>query len=93
MMKIVNQTVPEDIRKLGYDSEQIEHIISQSKRMIPLKAHYLFEGRPCSVFDSAFKPAKGERYVRYMGHIEMMSAVKPFLSGAIFQKENRSICR
>lgn len=88
LMKIVNQTVPEALRKLGYDSEQIEHIVKFIEKNDTIEgAPYLKEGH-LSVFDCAFKPAKGERSIRYMGHIKMMSAVQPFLSGAISKTVN-----
>ncbi|MFH0989018.1 MAG: vitamin B12-dependent ribonucleotide reductase [bacterium] len=88
LMKIVNQTVPEALAKLGYDTEQVEHIIAY------IDKHETIEGAPhlqeshLSVFDCAFKPANGNRTIHYMGHIKMMAAVQPFLSGAISKTVN-----
>ncbi|MDP3975218.1 MAG: vitamin B12-dependent ribonucleotide reductase [Candidatus Jorgensenbacteria bacterium] len=87
-MKIVNQTVPEALAKLGYDDEAVEAIVKY------IDEHDTIEGAPhlkpehLPVFDCAFKPANGERSIHYMGHIKMMSAVQPFLSGAISKTVN-----
>lgn len=88
LMKIVNQTVPEALRKLGYDGEQIEHIVAyiDNNDTIERSPHLREEHLP--VFDCAFKPANGERSIQYMGHIKMMAAVQPFLSGAISKTVN-----
>ena len=88
LMKIVNQTVPEALRKLGYDGEQIEHIVAyiDNNDTIERSPHLREEHLP--VFDCAFKPANGERSIHYMGHIKMMAAVQPFLSGAISKTVN-----
>jgi ribonucleoside-diphosphate reductase alpha chain len=88
LMKIVNQTVPEALRKLGYDGEQIEHIVAHidNNDTIERSPHLREEHLP--VFDCAFKPANGDRSIQYMGHIKMMAAVQPFLSGAISKTVN-----
>ncbi|HEY3546236.1 MAG TPA: vitamin B12-dependent ribonucleotide reductase, partial [Propionicimonas sp.] len=87
-LKIVNQTVPAALRKLGYSATQVEEIIAY------VNEHETIEGAPglrnehLSVFDCAFKPVNGERSIHYMGHIRMMGAVQPFLSGAISKTVN-----
>jgi ribonucleoside-diphosphate reductase alpha chain len=88
LVKIVNQTVPEALRKLGYDGEQIEHIVAHidNNDTIERSPHLREEHLP--VFDCAFKPANGDRSIQYMGHIKMMAAVQPFLSGAISKTVN-----
>ncbi len=88
MMKIVNQTVPEALKKLGYDSEQIEHIINFIDKNDTIEGAPYLKDEHLSVFDCAFKPAKGERSIHYMGHIRMMGATQPFLSGAISKTVN-----
>ncbi|MCX6138396.1 MAG: vitamin B12-dependent ribonucleotide reductase [Ignavibacteriales bacterium] len=88
MMKIVNQTVPEALSKLGYDSEQVEHVVKYIEKNDTIEgAPYLSEDH-LDVFDCAFKPAKGTRSIQYMGHIRMMAAAQPFLSGAISKTVN-----
>ncbi len=88
LMKIVNQTVPAALKKLGYIDEQIEHIIAF------INKHDTIEGAPhlkaehLPVFDCAFKPAKGKRTIEYMGHVKMMAAVQPYISGAISKTVN-----
>jgi ribonucleoside-diphosphate reductase alpha chain len=87
-MKIVNQTVPEALAKLGYDSEQIEHITKFIEKNDTIEGAPYLKDEHVSVFDCAFKPAKGQRSIEYMGHIKMMAAVQPFLSGAISKTVN-----
>jgi ribonucleoside-diphosphate reductase alpha chain len=87
-LKIVNQTVPSALRKLGYGAEQVSEILEY------INEHETIEGAPylkpqhLPVFDCAFKPANGERSIHYMGHVRMMGAVQPFLSGAISKTVN-----
>ena len=88
MLKIVNQTVPEALTKLGYSKQQSESIIKY------IDANDTIEGAPelkpehVAVFDCAFKPANGERSLGYKAHIRMMAAAQPFLSGAISKTVN-----
>ncbi len=88
LIKIVNQTVPEALRKLGYDEEQIEHIIAYIDKNDTIEGAPHLKEEHLPVFDCAFKPANGKRSIHYMGHIRMMSAVQPFLSGAISKTVN-----
>ncbi len=88
LFKIVNSTVPLALEKLGYDSEQIEQIIAYINKNDTIEgAPYLIE-KHLSVFDCAFKPANGKRSIHYSGHIKMMAAVQPFISGAISKTVN-----
>jgi len=88
LMKIVNQTVPMALRKLGYAQPQVEAIVDY------IDANETIEGAPglkdshLAVFDCAFKAAKGHRSIHYMGHIKMMGATQPFISGAISKTVN-----
>jgi len=88
LMKIINQTVPEALTKLGYDDEQIEHIISFVEKNDTIEGAPHLKEEHLPVFDCAFKPANGKRSIPYMGHIKMMSAAQPFLSGAISKTVN-----
>jgi ribonucleoside-diphosphate reductase alpha chain len=88
LLKIVNQTVPEALRKLGYDGEQIEHIVAYIDNNDTIERSPYLREEHLPVFDCAFKPANGLRSIQYMGHIKMMSAVQPFLSGAISKTVN-----
>jgi ribonucleoside-diphosphate reductase alpha chain len=88
LMKIVNTTVPMALERLGYTKPEIEAIVHY------IDEHETIEGAPflreehLPVFDCAFKPAKGERSIHYMGHIRMMGATQPFISGAISKTVN-----
>ncbi|HEY1767972.1 MAG TPA: vitamin B12-dependent ribonucleotide reductase [Terracidiphilus sp.] len=88
MIKIVNNTVPAALFKLGYKDNDVNAIVSY------IDATGTIEGAPgikpehLGVFDCSFKPAKGTRSIHYMGHIKMMAATQPFLSGAISKTVN-----
>jgi ribonucleoside-diphosphate reductase alpha chain len=88
MIKIVNNTVPTALFKLGYSHEQADAIVSY------IDATGTIEGAPhvkddhLAVFDCSFKPAKGTRSIHYMGHLRMMAATQPFISGAISKTVN-----
>jgi ribonucleoside-diphosphate reductase alpha chain len=88
MMKIVNTTVPMALQKLGYTATQVAEIVGY------IDEHETIEGAPhlldrdLAVFDCAFKAANGERSIHYMGHIKMMGATQPFISGAISKTVN-----
>ncbi|MCP5488997.1 MAG: vitamin B12-dependent ribonucleotide reductase, partial [Verrucomicrobia bacterium] len=88
MLKIVNRTVTPALKHLGYTSSQCEAIIRY------IDEHDTIEGAPelkdehLQVFDCAFKPRNGSRYIPYAAHIRMMAAVQPFLSGAISKTVN-----
>ena len=88
MIKIVNNTVPAALFKLGYTHEQADAIVSY------IDATGTIEGAPhvkdehLAVFDCSFKPSKGTRSIHYMGHLKMMAAAQPFISGAISKTVN-----
>ncbi|HEX4452985.1 MAG TPA: vitamin B12-dependent ribonucleotide reductase, partial [Kofleriaceae bacterium] len=88
LLKIVNHTVPEALSKLGYSDKEVEAIVGH------INAKDTIEGAPglkdehLPVFDCAFQASNGTRSIHYMGHIRMMSAVQPFLSGAISKTVN-----
>ncbi len=86
--KIINKTVPLALKKLGYNSKQADEIVSYINQSDTIEGspHLLEEHLP--IFDCAFKPVNGSRSIHYMGHIKMMSAVQPFLSGAISKTVN-----
>src|SRR5690349_9845139 len=88
MMKIVNNTVPMALKKLGYTASQIDDIVKYIDEQETIEgAPHLLE-RDMPVFDCAFKAQKGERSIHYMGHIKMMGATQPFISGAISKTVN-----
>jgi ribonucleoside-diphosphate reductase alpha chain len=88
VMKIVNNTVPSALRRLGYSEDEVEAIVAF------IDEHETIEGAPglkdehLAVFDCAFTPLNGTRSIHYRGHILMMGAVQPFISGAISKTVN-----
>ena len=88
LMKIVNNTVPASLKKLGYDEEQIEHIVAYIDKNDTIEGAPHLKEEHLPVFDCAFKPANGERSIQYMGHVKMMAAVQPYISGAISKTVN-----
>jgi ribonucleoside-diphosphate reductase alpha chain len=83
-MSIVNQSVPKALKKLGYEPEQISEIISYIAENNSVKGAPHMDKEHYSVFDCAM----GESPIHYMGHVKMMAAVQPFLSGAISKTVN-----
>ena len=87
-LKIVNNTVPMALQQLGYEAEEVEAILAY------VDEHECIEGAPglrdehLEVFDCAFRPQNGVRSIHWMGHVRMMGAVQPFLSGAISKTVN-----
>ena len=87
-MKIVNQTVYSALEKLDYSHQQIERIVHY------IDEHGTIEGAPhllqehLPVFDCAFRTENGSRSIHYMGHVKMMAAAQPFISGAISKTVN-----
>jgi ribonucleoside-diphosphate reductase alpha chain len=88
MLKIVNQTVPKALKRLGYSEAQVKEILEY------LDENETIEGAPhlkdahLTVFDCAFRPLRGSRSIHYMGHVKMMAAAQPFISGAISKTVN-----
>ncbi|MFH1769791.1 MAG: vitamin B12-dependent ribonucleotide reductase [Parcubacteria group bacterium] len=87
-LKLVNNLVPLALEKLGYEEQDIKDISAYilEKGMLEGAPHMKEEDMP--VFDCSFKPAEGKRSIDYLGHIKMMSAAQPFISGAISKTIN-----
>ncbi len=88
MLKIVNQTVPIALKKLGYSAPQVEEIVAYIDKKDTIEGAPHLKKEHVSVFDCAFRPANGERSLHYRAHIKMMAAAQPFLSGAISKTVN-----
>jgi ribonucleoside-diphosphate reductase alpha chain len=88
MLKIVNRTVPMALKTLGYDDPTIRGVLDH------IDQHDTIENAPglldehLAVFDCAFPPARGGRSISWRGHLRMMAAAQPFLSGAISKTIN-----
>src|SRR5437762_11956656 len=87
-LKLVNNTVPAALRKLGYNDEQVEAIVGYINDRETIEGAPDLKPEHLPVFDCAFKPVNGERSIQYMGHIRMMAAVQPLISGAISKTVN-----
>jgi ribonucleoside-diphosphate reductase alpha chain len=83
-MRIVNQTVPRALQRLGYQPDQVEDIVAfiSEHNSVAEAPHLRAEHLP--VFDTSM----GDRAIQYMGHVRMMAAVQPFISGAISKTVN-----
>ena len=88
VIKIVNNTVSEALERIGYSEQGIAEIVDH------IDSTETIEGAPglldehLSVFDCSFKALNGERSIHYGGHLKMMAAVQPFISGAISKTIN-----
>ena len=88
MLKIVNRTVPMALRKLGYDEPQVQGILDYIDAKDTIEGAPALKDEHLPVFDCAFAPPQGGRSIHYQGHLRMMAAVQPFLSGAISKTVN-----
>ena len=88
MIKIVNNTVPAALKRLGYDKDEIRAIVEHIDENDTIEGAPYLKEEHLPVFDCAFKPAQGSRSIHYMGHLKMLAAVQPFISGAISKTIN-----
>ncbi len=88
MMEIVNQTVPAALGRLGYEPSQVGEIVGYIDEYETIEGAPHLKDKDLPVFDCAFKPMQGARSIHYMGHIRMIGATQPFVSGAISKTVN-----
>ncbi len=88
LLKIVNQTIPGALARLGYAEPQVKAIVDYIDEMETIEGAPQLREKDLPVFDCAFKPARGSRSIHHMGHIRMMGAAQPFISGAISKTVN-----
>jgi len=88
VIKIVNTTVPAALVKLGYTPPQVEAIVSHIDSTGTIEGAPGLKPEHLAVFDCSFRPQNGTRSIHYMGHLKMMGAVQPFVSGAISKTIN-----
>ncbi|HET7467676.1 MAG TPA: vitamin B12-dependent ribonucleotide reductase [Candidatus Dormibacteraeota bacterium] len=88
LLKIVNNTVPAALRKLGYDSNEVKEIVEYIDENDTIEGAPHLVDEHLKVFDCAFKPVKGARSIAPMGHVRMMAAVQPFISGSMSKTVN-----
>src|SRR5207253_2552847 len=87
-IKIVNNTVPLALKRLGYGEQEIDEIVKYVDEKGTIEGAPGFRPEHLTVFDCAFRALNGTRSIHYMGHVKMMGAVQPFLSGAISKTVN-----
>jgi len=88
MMKIVNRTVPVALQHLGYSPAQTKEIVEYMEAQETIEGAPHLKGDHLPVFDCAFRPRNGQRFIHHNGHVGMMAAVQPFISGAISKTVN-----
>jgi ribonucleoside-diphosphate reductase alpha chain len=88
LIKIVNNTVPEALAELSYKDAQISEIVDHVDSTGTIEGAPLLRDEHLTVFDTSFEPQNGTRSIHYRGHIHMMAAVQPFVSGAISKTIN-----
>jgi len=88
LLKIINHTVPVALEQLGYDKDERTRILSYLEENETIERAPGLQDEHLPVFDCALQPQTGQRYIDHMGHLRMMAACQPFLSGAISKTVN-----
>jgi ribonucleoside-diphosphate reductase alpha chain len=88
LLKILNGTVPMALARLGYAPAQVDEIVRFVDERETIEGAPHLRAEHLAVFDCAFRPQNGRRSIDWMGHLRMMGAVQPFLSGAISKTVN-----
>ncbi|HXO62154.1 MAG TPA: vitamin B12-dependent ribonucleotide reductase [Candidatus Acidoferrales bacterium] len=88
LIKIVNNTVPEALMRLGYTPEQMSEIVSHIDQNGKIEGAPHLKPEHLPVFDCSLAPAGGGRSITWTGHVKMMASAQPFLSGAISKTIN-----
>jgi ribonucleoside-diphosphate reductase alpha chain len=88
VIKIVNNTVPQALMKLGYPPEEVAQIVDYIDANAKIEGAPFLKDEHLAVFDCSFTPVGGGRSISWKGHLRMMSAAQPFLSGAISKTIN-----
>ncbi len=88
LIKIVNNTVPQALMRLGYQPEEVAQIVDFIDSTGTIEGAPHIKDEHLAVFDCSFTPAEGTRSIGWRGHLRMMAAAQPFLSGAISKTIN-----
>jgi ribonucleoside-diphosphate reductase alpha chain len=88
MLKLVNNTVPMAIERLGYSADEVKAITDYIDANETIEGAEKLSAEHLPIFDCAFKPRNGKRHIHYVAHLKMMAAVQPFISGAISKTIN-----
>lgn len=87
-IKIVNKTISLALKRLGYSNNQIQDIIKHLEENQNIETAPHLRPEHLSVFDCAIKPPGGQRYIHWLGHVKMVAAIQPFISGGISKTFN-----
>ncbi len=87
-LKMINGTVPAALTNLGYSDDEQQAILEYLDKQETVEGASFLKEKDLPVFDCAFPPKNGERLIHYMGHLRMMAAVQPFISGGISKTVN-----
>lgn len=88
LIKIVNNTVPQALLRRGYTPEQVDDIVNHIDATGTIEGAPHVKAEHLAIFDCSFKPQNGKRFIHHMGHVKMMAAAQPFISGAISKTIN-----
>ena len=88
LLKLVNQSIPETLKTLGYTPDEVNEVTAYIEENGTIEGAPGVKAAHLPVFDCAFKPIGGSRTISYMGHIDMVAAVQPFLSGGVSKTIN-----
>jgi ribonucleoside-diphosphate reductase alpha chain len=88
LIKIVNNTVPSALMRLGYSPEEVSQIVDFIDKNANIEGAPHLRDEDLFVFDCSLAPAGGGRSIAWRGHLRMMAAAQPFLSGAISKTIN-----
>jgi ribonucleoside-diphosphate reductase alpha chain len=89
-VKYINKSVPYALKRLGYDDAAIKNMVAEIENKGSLEASLFLDKKHLPVFDTALKPFGGERSINWQAHINMLSAIQPFISGSISKTVNMS---
>ena len=87
-MKIVNQAVPRALKTLGYAEKEIEEIVQWTEEKGTVEGAPYLKEKDLAVFDCAVAPSNGKRSISWRGHVRVVAAAQPFISGAISKTFN-----
>ena len=87
-MKMINQMVPAALAELGYTTAEVSRIVAHLDANETVEDAADLKAQHLAVFDCAHKPARGRRFIHHLGHLKIIGAVQPFISGAISKTIN-----
>ncbi len=87
-MRIVNSAVPRALKNLGYTEEEKTAILNHIEETMTIEGAPGLKEEHVAIFDCAVRPSAGKRSIHWLGHVKMVAAVQPFISGAISKTFN-----